>query len=43
MQKKSEKPTRKPRKKPKLTLLQIMFLIGAIGMILITVQQHGGF
>lgn len=31
-----------PRKKPKISLLQIMFLIAAVGIILIAVHQHGG-
>lgn len=38
-----QNPKHEPRKKPKITLLQIMFLIAAAGIILITVYQHGGF
>ncbi len=37
------KPKREPRKKPKITLLQIFFGIAALGMVIVMVYQHGGF
>ena len=34
-------PQRESRKKPKITILQIFFLIGAVGVILTIAHQYG--
>lgn len=34
-------PKRAPRKRPKLTLLQILFIVAAVGIILTLAHQHG--
>ncbi len=36
-----EVPNPTPRKKPKITILQIFFLIGAAGVILTIAHQYG--
>ncbi len=43
MSEEQQKPQREPRKKPKLTLLQIMFLVAAAGIILTIAHQHGAW
>jgi len=38
-----ESPKREPRKKPKINLLQIFFLIAAVGILLTVAHQYGAF
>lgn len=41
MSEQPEKNKREPRKKPKFTLLQILFLVAAAGILLTVAHQHG--
>lgn len=43
MSEKPENNKREPRKKPRLTLLQILFLVAAAGILLTVAHQHGAF
>ena len=38
-----QSPKREPRKKPKISLLQIFFLVGAVGVLLTVAHQYGAF